>query len=213
MYKTLVVSVLILSLLGAGCTVVAQAPPESVIQTAIAQTQIAAPTSTDSPTASPAATNSPQPSSTPSPAPSPTPTLDFAGTVVTDTGYLPSGNLMVAIQAPFALTGQYRALIGEDKFACLVLPADTRQLYCVGPAQTPGKHTIQVFFLEGEEMLFALEFIVPGASVTVPEPVPGFEVEVHKIRVPTKEPPSEPTSEPPPEDTPEPYPYPYPGPA
>ena len=140
------------------------------------------------------------PSSTPVPTASPTPGLDFSGAIILNVGYLPGGSLMITIQAPFALPGDYRALVGQDAFECRVLPAYPERLYCVGAVQPAGKQIIQVFPLQGERMLFALEFIIPGTNTTVPEPAPGFERKPPQDRNPEKEPTSEPD------------PYPYPGP-
>lgn len=64
-------------------------PPENVIQTAIAQTQAAAPTNTKTPIPSPTPTNTPKPTITPKPTSTSTPTPQFDRKMKTidDTAY------------------------------------------------------------------------------------------------------------------------------
>ena len=208
MNKAILLSILLAFAL-VGCAIVAQPlpPSESVIQTAIAQTQAAAPKPTDTPnppTATPLPpTPTPIPTETPTETPTevptePVPTQDYSGVSVLTAGHLQNGGFLVTIQYPFEIEGEYRAVVDTYDFTCEILIAYPDRLYCTGPDLSPSQYTILVFVMEQDEALFELDFTVPDEDVFVSEPKDDLMKEPREPKEPKE------TEEP----EPEPYPYP-----
>ena len=183
------------------------------IQTAIAQTLAAAPTSTPTlplpDTAVSVEPPTPTPSSTPFPAtPSPIvetqpPAISQIDASVYALSQLENDQLLVTLQIPGGASGDYRATVNDQPFNCKVLVQYPDRLYCNGPTPGSGKFANLKLYREGSNQpVYEQQIGTPPifGPTSPPAPKPGGG----EITVPpaaTESPTEPPATEPP-------YPYP-----
>ena len=107
------------------------------------------------------------PSSTPEPTfLPPTSTLmtgpDFTDASVISRGWLDSGSLLVTLQIPHGVEGDYYAIVGGHEFKCDILEDYPDRLYCHGTGVKPGTQVDASWYLEGvEHPLYETEIAIP----------------------------------------------------
>jgi hypothetical protein len=203
-----------------GCASLSPEITSKIVQTAIAQTLTALPTSsplpeTSTPTLSPSTTatatariaavsDTPQNVATIIADPEP----DFSQAQVYGLAHLGNGHFLVTIEIPGSagnLKEKYTALLNEDEsLRCIILEEYPNRLYCNGPTEYAGKYVLfQLFNQISNEVVFETQIGVPPSPYLSKQgTVPG------KKPSGSGNPPS-PTENPSPTATPVP-PYPYP---
>ena len=169
MKRTLIVVLLISTLLFA-CS----SPPPTIsaalVQTAIAQTQAADPTNTlsSSPTARPADYIIPQATPEFRPVRLNVATIIanlkplFSIAKVLGLAHLENGQLRVTIEVPGGIQGDYYALVGKEKFDCMLLAEYPDYIYCNGNSPKPDQYVIVKLFEQGaEEAVFESRIGIP----------------------------------------------------
>jgi hypothetical protein len=202
--------VLLFSLGLFACSNAQTTPSPGDVQTAIAQTQGAAPTTNPKKSTAPA-------TPTPSPAPvvratsTPTQEATNIATVIADTGphfdfaeiagvaHMDNGYFLMTIEVSGGVRGEYKAVIGEEEFKCQVLAGYPNRLYCTGLTSQAGQFVlVQVYELGKADPVFEDELGIP--------PLPSNASIQARIK---REERGGSPKELPPADSP-PYPYPYP---
>lgn len=90
------------------------------------------------------------------------PNAMFSNASIYSTGFLENGNLLVTIQVPGGISGDYQGYIKEEAFKCSILEAYPDRLYCNGPGFEEGQRlTIRIHELSSNEIIFEAEFTVP----------------------------------------------------
>ena len=108
-----------------------------------------------------------QPSSTPEPTvPLPTSTIvtgsDFTDANVISRGWLDSGSLLVTLQVPHGVEGNYYAIVGGNEFKCEILEEYPDRLYCHGIGVKTGTQVEASWYLEGvEPPVYVTEIAIP----------------------------------------------------
>lgn len=86
----------------------------------------------------------------------------FSNATIYSIGFLENGNLLVTIQVPGGITGDYQGYVQEQAFKCSILAAYPDRLYCNGPRFGAGQRlTIRIHELPGNEIVYEAEFTVP----------------------------------------------------
>jgi hypothetical protein len=194
-------------LLISGCNFALGTPSDSSIQTAIAQTMAAAPSST--PTEIPPITSIPTAQLTPSqtttsiPLPSATtvispPVSDQIDASVYALSNLEDEQLLITIQLPGNAEGNYRVTVNDLSYHCIVLTQYSDRLYCNGPSPGGGKYALLKLYKEGNdqpvfEEQIGTPVLPPPTAIHTQKPKP----ETTENPAPTEAPPTIP-----------PYPYP-----
>ncbi len=165
-------------ILTSGCSFAMGTPSDASIQTAIAQTMAAAPSATPTeipqittvPTALPApsqtATSVPQPSST---AETSSPASDQIAASVYALSNLDNNQLLITIQMPGKVEGNFRATVNDLPYRCKVLTQYPDRLYCNGTSPGSGKYALLKLYMEGNDQLIFEEQI--GTPVLPPPTV------------------------------------------
>ena len=115
--------------------------------------------------ASPSTTR--QPSTTLEPTvPPPTSTImtgsDFTDASVISRGWLDSGSLLVTLQVPHGVEGNYYAVVGSNEFKCEILEDYPDRLYCHGTGVKKGTQVDASWYLEGVELpVYETEIAIP----------------------------------------------------
>lgn len=106
-------------------------------------------------------------SSTPeSTVPPPTSTImtgsDFTDASVISRGWLDSGSLLVTLQVPNGVEGNYYAVVGGNEFKCEILEDHPDRLYCHGTGVKSLTQVDASWYLEGvEQPVYQTEITVP----------------------------------------------------
>ena len=86
----------------------------------------------------------------------------FSKASIYSIGFLENGNLLVTIQVPGGISGDYQGYIKEETFKCTILEAYPNRLYCNGPRFEKGQQlTIRIQELSSNEMVYEAKFTVP----------------------------------------------------
>jgi hypothetical protein len=131
-------------------------------------------------------TDTPPPSDTPlptdTPAPTDTPTLtatvgpNFGAASVYGVSHLPNNKLLVSIQVPGGVTGDYKAYVENLPFACEILDQYPDRLYCNGPEPfglyAAKDATIEVLTSADNTTVFMTKFTVPPIPTPTYTPTP-----------------------------------------
>ena len=114
---------------------------------------------------------SPRPKQRPSLTPEPTfspPTStiitgsDFTDASVISRGWLDSGSLLVTLQVPHGVEGNYYAIVGGNEFKCEILEDYPDRLYCHGTGVKAGTQVDAGWYLEGVELpVYETEITIP----------------------------------------------------
>lgn len=133
--------------------------------------------------------DTPQPSDTPpptdTPAPTDTPTLaptlgpNFAAASVYGVSHLPNDKLLVSIQVPGGVFGDYKAYVENLPFACEILDQYPDRLYCNG-AEPFGLYaakqgTIEILSSADNVTVYQAQFTVPGLPTPTYTPSPTLK--------------------------------------
>lgn len=205
--KTFYIFVILSLLLISGCNFALGTPSDASIQTAIVKTMASAPSNT--PTNIPPiileSTASPSPSLTATfkLLPSSTPETFIPETVQIDASIyalsnLANNQLLVTIQFPGNVEGNFRATVNDLDYRCKVINQYPDRLYCNGTSPGSGKYALLRLYREGDDQPIFEEQI--GTPVLPPSPASSTEkpkAEVSGTPLPTVAPPTIP-----------PYPYP-----
>lgn len=90
------------------------------------------------------------------------PNAIFSNASIYSIGYLENGNLLVTIQVPGGISGDYQGYIKEQTFKCSILESYPDRLYCHGPRFEAGQQvTIRIHELSSNEIVYEAEFTVP----------------------------------------------------
>jgi hypothetical protein len=90
------------------------------------------------------------------------PNAVFSNASIYSIGFLENGNLLVTIQVPGGISGDYQGYIQEEAFKCSILEAYPDRLYCNGPGFDAGQRlTIRIHELSSNEIVYEAEFTVP----------------------------------------------------
>lgn len=90
------------------------------------------------------------------------PNANFSNASIYSIGFLENGNLLVTIQVPGGISGEYQGYIQEQAFKCSILAAYPDRLYCNGPGFGAGQRlTISIHELASDEIVYEAEFTVP----------------------------------------------------
>lgn len=106
-------------------------------------------------------------SSTPEPAvPLPTSTImtgsDFTDASVISRGWLDSGSLLVTLQVPHGVEGNYYAIVEDNEFKCEILDDYPDRLYCHGIGVKTGTQVDASWYLDGVELpVYETEIAIP----------------------------------------------------
>ena len=167
--KPTIILVLLISAILFACSSPPATPSAAIVDTAIAQTQAANPTSTPSisPTAEPK--HSPIPQATPDfPARFNVATLIadlkplFSIAHVLGLARLENGQLLVTIEVPGGVQGDYYAFVGNEKFDCQILGEYPDHLYCNGSSPDPNQYVNVILFEQGnKEAVFEAQIGIP----------------------------------------------------
>ena len=86
----------------------------------------------------------------------------FSDAVIYSIGFLENGNLLVTIQVPGGVSGDYQGNVEGEVFKCTILEAYPERLYCNGPGFKEGQElTIRIFEQSSNDMVYEAEFTVP----------------------------------------------------
>lgn len=86
----------------------------------------------------------------------------FSNASIYSIGFLENGNLLVTIQVPGGINGDYQGYIREEAFKCSILEAYPDRLYCNGPGFEKGQRlTIRIHEQPSNEIVYEAEFTVP----------------------------------------------------
>ena len=197
--KALLIIALAFGLLLAGCTTAQPTASVAIIETAIAQTQVASPP-TPTPQNVAALLPAPLPESTESPIPSPTlsliatkiaepkPVFEYAK--IYGIGHLDTGHVLITVEVPGELLGSYHALVENEVFNCKTLPDYPNRLYCTGLTNFQGKY-VRFSLIESQSQItvYQTEIGIP------PSPYTAQNVDT-KAEKTTEEDPDQPTPTP-----------------
>jgi hypothetical protein len=164
-----------------GCTTLESTPSVYAIETAIAQTQQAMPST---PTEKPALIIANESLAKPTDQLLPSPTISLIATVIAKPkpifdyariygiGHLDAGHLLITIEVPGEISGNYHAMVGQEVFDCEILPEYPDRLYCTGPTSEDGNF-VQFKLIESRSNItvFQTELGIP------PKPYTGQFVE------------------------------------
>jgi hypothetical protein len=90
------------------------------------------------------------------------PNAIFSSASIYSIGFLENGNLLVTIQVPGGISGNYQGYIQEKAFKCSILEAYPDRLYCNGPGFEKGQRlTIRIHEQSSNEIVYEAEFTVP----------------------------------------------------
>lgn len=199
----MIISLLLIS----GCNFALGTPSDASIQTAIAQTMAAVPSSTPTeiPPIRAIPTSQPLPSHTATlvPIPSATtiispPVSDQIAASIYAMSNLEDNQLLITIQLPGNSEGNYRVTVNDLSYHCIVLIQYPDRLYCNGPSPGSGKYAILKLYKEGNdqpvyEEQIGTPVLPPPTAINTQKPKP----EITENPAPTEPPPTIP-----------PYPYP-----
>jgi hypothetical protein len=199
----MIISLILIS----GCNFALGTPSAASIQTAIAQTMAAAPSSTptDIPRITSIPTAQPSPSQTATFVPLPSATIEISPPVsdqiaasVYALSNLEDNQLLITIQLPGNAEGNYRATVNDLSYHCKVLIQYPDRLYCNGPSPGSGKYALLKLYKEGNdqpvyEEQIGTPILPPPTAIHTQKPEP----ETTENPAPTEAPPTIP-----------PYPYP-----
>jgi hypothetical protein len=143
-------------------------PPPSQPETATIEAE--APTEIPVPSDTPLPTDTPEPSATPTITPTQGP--NFAAASVYAVSHLSGDRLLVTVQIPGGVEGDYKAYVSNLPFTCEILPDYPDRLYCTG-AEPFGIYSAKQASLEilseaDNTTVFQTEFTVPA----IPTPTP-----------------------------------------
>lgn len=168
--KRICVLVLLISTFLFACSSLSPTLSADIVQTAIAQTQAADPTSSlsSSPTARPADYTIPQATPDFRPIRLNVATMIanlkplFSIAKVLGLARLENGQLRVTIEVPGGIQGDYYALVGKEKFDCMLLAEYPDYIYCNGNSPKPDQYVIVKLFEQGaEEAVFEARIGIP----------------------------------------------------
>lgn len=92
------------------------------------------------------------------------PDAAFSDAVIYSIGFLENGNLLVTIQLPNRISGNYQGNVEGEAFKCTILEAYPERLYCNGPGFKEGQRLmIRIFERPGNELVYEGEFTVPSS--------------------------------------------------
>ena len=167
--KQTCILVLLLSALLSACSSPPPTISAAIVQTAIAQTQVADPTRTPSisPTAPP--TDPIIPQTTPDyPLRFNVATLIanlkplFSIAHVLGLARLENGQLLVTIEVPGGVQGDYYAFVGNEIYDCQILAQYPDHIYCNGDSPDPDQYVNVMLFEHGnEEAVFEAQIGIP----------------------------------------------------
>ena len=87
---------------------------------------------------------------------------EFTDASVISRGWLDSGSLLVTLQIPHGVEGDYYAIVGGHEFKCDILEDYPDRLYCHGTGVKPGTQVDASWYLEGvEHPLYETEIAIP----------------------------------------------------
>jgi len=90
------------------------------------------------------------------------PDAAFSDAVIYSMGYLENGNLLVTIQVPGGIRGDYQGNVEGEVFKCTILEAYPERLYCNGPGFEKGQElTIRIYEQSSNKMVYETKFVVP----------------------------------------------------
>ena len=177
-----IVTIVLLTLALNSCQTVTPtaAPPSLIPENTVTFTPSSL--SPGSPTPSPLPTDTLIPSQTaiftltPSGIPTETPTATtnpFDAAEILNFNHLGMGNnlLLVVFQFPENLEGEYYAIMEDLIFTCEILADYPNRLYCNGDNTKAGQQvTFEIFSLEGDELVYSGDFLVPQLPTATPKP-------------------------------------------
>ena len=168
--KRIYILVLLISILLFACSSPPPTISADIVQTAIAQTQAADPTNTPSINLTAQPTDSIIPQATPDFRPV---RLNVATMIanlkplfsiakVLGLARLENGQLLVTIEVPGGVHGDYYAFVGKEKFDCQLLAEYPDYIYCNGLSPKPDQYVIVRLFEQGaEEAVFESQIGIP----------------------------------------------------
>jgi hypothetical protein len=132
------------------------------------------PSATPAPTDTPPPTDTPEPSATPTVTPTEGP--NFAAASVYAVSHLPKDKLLVTVQVPGGVEGEYKAYVSNLPFACEILDQYPDRLYCNG-AEPFGVYyaqeaTLEILTLADNITVFTAQFTVPAIPTPTFTPTP-----------------------------------------
>ncbi len=147
-----------------------QAPPPAQADTPTVEI----PTATPPPTDTPAPTDTPLPSETPTITPTEGP--NFAAASVYAVSHLPNDKLLVTVQIPGGVQGDYKAYVANLPFACEILDQYPDRLYCNG-AEPFGVYaardaSLEILTVADNTPVFTAQFTVPAIPTPTYTPTP-----------------------------------------
>ncbi len=132
------------------------------------------------PSATPAPSDTPMPSDTPVPSDTPTITPtegpNFAAASVYAVSHLPNDKLLVTVQIPGGVQGEYSAYVSNLPFACEILDQYPDRLYCNGPEPfglfAPKDASLEILAASDNTTVFTTQFTVPAIPTPTFTPTP-----------------------------------------
>jgi hypothetical protein len=127
-------------------------------------------TSTPAPSETPVPSDTPEPTETPTITPTEGP--NFAAASVYAVSHLPNDKLLVTVQIPGGVEGDYKAYVSNLPFACEILDQYPDRLYCNGPEPfglyAAKDASLEILTAADNTTVFTTQFTVP------PIPTPTF---------------------------------------
>jgi hypothetical protein len=132
------------------------------------------PSETPAPTETVAPTDTPEPSETPTITPTQGP--NFGAASVYAVSHLSNDKLLVTIQVPGGVEGEYKAYVSNLPFACEILDKYPDRLYCNGPEPyglyAPKDATVEILTMADSTTVFTAQFTVPAIPTPTLTPTP-----------------------------------------
>lgn len=131
-------------------------------------------TATPVPSDTPAPTDTPEPTETPTITPTTGP--NFGAASVYAISHLPNNKLLVTVQIPGGVEGDYKAYVANLPFACEILDQYPDRLYCNGAepfgVYAPREASLEIITATDNTTVFTTQFTVPAIPTPTYTPTP-----------------------------------------